>query len=239
MAIVGLVPAAGHGVRLAGSVEGSKETQPVRGRPVMSYLLDRLRLGGAMRVIVTTRPEKVDVAEVARAAGADVVMGHPATVGASLLLAAERCGPDDIALFGFPDSIWTPADGFLPLVDMIRAGETLALGVFETAHPERSDVTVIGRDGRLERLDIKPERPTASLIWAAGASRVATLRTLLAEAEPSDAIQRLTAVTPIATVRLGRVLDIGTPDGLRAVATDPVFDDERGADRVIRGRAAP
>ena len=46
MAIVGLIPAAGYATRLAGSVTGSKEVQVVRGRPVMAYLVDRLRLGG-------------------------------------------------------------------------------------------------------------------------------------------------------------------------------------------------
>lgn len=224
MAIVGLIPAAGYATRLAGSVSGSKEVQDVRGRPVMAYLIDRLRLGGASRLVVSVRPDKEDVIALASGSGAEVVTGHPGSLGASLLLAARDLRPDDIALFGFPDTVWSPAGGFRPLVALVRGGEPLALGIFESPHPERSDVCTIDADGRLRRLDSRPEVPTSSLIWAAGAARAGVLRALLAEAEPGEAFGRLAASGGIATARLGRVVDIGLPDALRAAAGDPVFD---------------
>ena len=225
--IVGLVPAAGFGRRLAGAVQGSKEVQPVRGQPVMSYLLERLRIGGADRIVVTTRPEKVDVIALATRVGIAVVTGRPVTSRGSLLLAAADLADETIALFGFPDSVWTPADGFRPLRRRVEDGESIALGLFETDHPERSDVVVVDADDRLVGIDSKPAHPTSAWIWAAGAARVGALRAILARAGPDEeigtALARHAASAPIATVRLGRVLDVGQPDTLRDAAMDPVF----------------
>jgi dTDP-glucose pyrophosphorylase len=59
--IVGVVPAAGHAERLRGLIDGSKELIPVRGRPVVDVLLDRLALADELRVVV--RPAKRDLIE--------------------------------------------------------------------------------------------------------------------------------------------------------------------------------
>lgn len=224
MAIVGLMPAAGYATRLGGTIDGSKEVQVLRGYPVMAYLLDRFRRGGADRIIVATRPEKTDVIRVAEAAGAEVVIGHPATVSASLLMASSGLPPDDVALFGFPDTVWSPADGFRILATRVLDGERIALGVFESPYPGRSDVVTLDAQGRIVRVDVKPASPRSDLVWAAGAARVALLRTILAEAEPGVAFDRLSRSAPVMSARLGRVIDIGLPDSLRDAAADEVFD---------------
>lgn len=224
MAIVGLVPAAGYATRLAGSIVGSKEVQLVRGRPVMQYLVDRMWVGGASSIRVATRPDKADVIELAAALGADIVTGRPATVSASLLLAARGLSDDDVGLFGFPDTIWTPADGYVPLVRLVvEVAAPLALGLFESPHPERSDVAILDDDGRLLAVEIKPARPSSSLVWAAGAVRIATLRAILRGVEPGVAFDAMARVAPIAAARLGRVLDVGTPSALLGAMDDPVF----------------
>ena len=224
MTVVGLVPAAGLGTRLAGTISGSKEVQLVRGRPVMTYLLDRMRRGGATRVIVTTRPEKRDVIAVAGDAGAEVVLGEPVDLGASLRLAAQDLDDEDIALVGFPDSVWTPFDGFRRLVEGVVAGEPIVLGIFDSPTPSTGEVAVLDAAGRLADLEIKSPTPSASAIWAIAAARVAILREVLADGVVGEALVRRTAGHPIAVERLGRVLDIGTPATLRAADTDPVGD---------------
>jgi hypothetical protein len=229
MAIVGLMPAAGHATRLAGAIQGSKEVQLVRGRPVMAYLMDRFRLGGADRVRVATRPEKRDVIALAVASGAEVVTGHPASVSASLLLAAEELADEDIALFGFPDTVWSPDDGFRALVSVVAHGAPIALGIFESPYPGRSDVATLDTDGRLVSVDVKPAAPTSSLVWASGAARVGVLREILHHEEPGVAFSRLAASGPVAAVRLGRVIDIGLPESWRAAESDPVFDGSAGS----------
>lgn len=223
MAIVGLVPAAGYARRLAGSIDGSKEVQLVRGRPVLGYVVDRMRAGGAMSIRIATRPDKVDVIELGAALGAEIVIGRPASVSASLILASRGLADHDIGLFGFPDTVWTPVDGFVPLVRLVEAGEPLVLGLFESPYPERSDVAILDDDGRLLRVEIKPSRPSGSLVWAAGAVRIGTLRTILRDVEPGDAFNTLAQRAPIPAVQLGRVIDIGTPPSLLEASDDPVF----------------
>mgnify|MGYP000147278143 CR=1 FL=1 len=223
MAIVGLVPAAGYATRLAGSIDGSKEVQIVRGRPVMRYVVDRMRAGGATSIRIVTRRDKRDVIDLAVEIGADVTLGRPTTVSASLILASRGLADRDIGLFGFPDTVWTPADGFVPLVRLVDEGEPLALGLFDSPYPERSDVAILDDEGRLLRVEIKPSRPSGSLVWAAGAVRIGTLRTILRDVEPGDAFNAMAQRVPIAAVRLGRVIDIGTPPSLLEASDDPVF----------------
>lgn len=229
MAIVGLMPAAGHATRMAGVIQGSKEVQQVRGRPVMAYLLDRFRLGGADLVRVATRPEKGDVIALAVASGAEVVTGHPASVSASLLLAADGRPDEDIGLFGFPDTVWSPEDGFRPLVAAVENGEPIALGIFESPYPARSDVATLDAEGRLVRVEVKPAAPTSTLVWACGAVRLGVLRTILDHEEPGVAFSRLAASGSMAAVRLGRVIDIGLPESWHAAEDDPVFDGSTGS----------
>ncbi|HSJ27011.1 MAG TPA: NTP transferase domain-containing protein [Acidimicrobiia bacterium] len=221
MAIVGLVPAAGRGSRL-GLKAGSKEAQSVRGRPVIEYLLDRLEAGGADRVIVVVRPDKNDVTEVARRRGVDVIVDAPPTTAASFERAARDLDDDDIVLFGFPDTIWTPEDGFVPLRILVEGGEELALGIFVSPDVHRSDVVVV-RDGRVVRIEVKPDVPASEHVWACGAARVSTFRPLARSGELGIAMGRRASVQPIAAAMLGRVIDVGTPDSFEAAEHDPVF----------------
>ena len=225
MTTVGLIPAAGYATRLAGSIVGSKEVQSLRGRPAMAYLVDRCRLGGAERVVVATRPDKVDVIALAGSLGADVVTGQPPSVSASLLLAARALDDDAIGLFGFPDTVWSPSTGFASVRALVVAGAPLALGVFASPYPARSDVVTLDDAGWVADVEVKPDRPSSTLVWAMGAGRVGFLRTILAEREPGEAFRRLAQQAPVPAVRLGRVIDIGTPEALVEAATDPVWDE--------------
>ena len=57
MGVVGIVPAAGYATRLQ-PLDCSKEVVPVGGRPVLGYLVERMRAGGASEIRVVTRAEK-------------------------------------------------------------------------------------------------------------------------------------------------------------------------------------
>lgn len=223
MAIVGIVPAAGHATRL-GLLTGSKEVQLVRGRPVMEYLLERMERAGADRIRVVVRPEKQDVAEAAKRWGAEVVVANPPTATASFARAVEHLDSSDIVLFGFPDTVWNPVDGFVRLVRLISEGEDLALGLFRSPYPERSDVAILSADGRVARIDVKPQRPTTDLVWACGAASAPAMTELTEAGELGVTMSRRAQNRSIAAVTLGRVIDIGTPAAWESAATDPVFD---------------
>jgi glucose-1-phosphate thymidylyltransferase len=215
--LVGVIPAAGYGTRL-GARMGSKEMIPVAGRPVMDHLVERMRAVAVDEIRVVTRPDKDDVIAHAAELGAEVVLGHPADVAASVRLGMAGLEAADEMLFGFPDCLWEPVDGFVPVVAALRAGADVALGLFRLqADLERSDVVVTGAGDRVERIEVKPANPPGDRIWGVAAARAAVLDELQAGVEPSVTFDRLArAGLHVAGVALSdRWLDIGTPESLR------------------------
>ena len=169
-----MVPAAGYAVRLQ-PLQCSKEMLVVGGRPVMDYLVERMRTAGADEIRVVTRPEKADVIANAEHLGAVVIRSRPATVDASFAAGLHGLAPDDIVLLGFPDSIWEPVDGYRRLVEVVERGGEVALGMFESPGLEGSDYLVLDDEGRIADIDIKPARPRSDWIWGAAAARARAL----------------------------------------------------------------
>jgi glucose-1-phosphate thymidylyltransferase len=221
--VVGIVPAAGLAERLQ-PLAGSKEVQLVRGRPVLAYVVERMRRAPCSELRVVTRPEKRDVVELARGLGARVVEGRPETVAASILLALDGLGTDDVALVGFPDTLWEPVDGYARLLGRLRPPADVVLGLFEFAEPERSDVVEPGAAGVVRRVRSRPSRPPSNLVWGCLAARVAALADLPSDDEPGRHLDRLARAGRVAAVRLeGELVDIGTPASLSRYAdAEPV-----------------
>lgn len=210
---VGIVPAAGVAARLQPLV-GSKEMCVVGDRPVIDCVLDRLAEAACDELVVVTRPEKTDVAEHARLRGARVVTGEPATVGGSIALGLEAAAPAGVVLLGFPDTIWEPATGFSSLVDALRPGVDVALGLFEAPEPARSDVVVL-EDAGVRRVLVKPEDPPSALIWGCLAARPAALAGIDRHDEPGHLLDALARSGRVAGVFLSSDwTDIGTPGAL-------------------------
>jgi glucose-1-phosphate thymidylyltransferase len=177
MVIVGVIPAAGYAMRLQ-PLAGSKEMLRVGGRPVMDYLVDRLRAGGCTELRVVTRPEKRDVIAYAEQLGARVVLSYPRTVSASLVAGMDGLSNDDVVLIGFPDSLWEPQDGYRRLVGALEDRCDAALGLFRigTSDLKRSDVVVLaGDDWRIAGIDIKPAEPRSEWTWGCAAVYARTL----------------------------------------------------------------
>jgi len=145
--VVGVVPAAGYATRL-GSQPCSKEVIEIGGRPLLDYLLERLRAAPCTESRAVTRPEKEDVAALATRSGATVVLARPPTVAQSLHLGLGGLSDDDIVCFGFPDCLWEPVDGLATLVAAVEAGEELVLGLFRTNDPESYTLSCSRTPGR-------------------------------------------------------------------------------------------
>ena len=180
-------------------------------RPVIDYVLERLRVAGCAEIRVVTRPEKQDVAAHARRAGARVVEGEPPSLAHSLLLGLEGLEPGATVLFGLPDSIWEPRDGFARLLPELDERCDVVLGLFRTDEPERSDVVALGRDGLVTAVDVKPAKPRGSLIWGCGAARAGPLAGLAGHAEPGRFFDGLAREGRVRGVDLqADFVDIGT-----------------------------
>jgi len=230
-AIVGVVPAAGYATRLQ-PLAGSKELLHVRGRPVIDYLLTRLRVAGCTELRVVTRRAKQDLIEYAHHVGAHVILGEPPTVGDSLVLGMAGLARDDIVLYGFPDTVWQPERAFVELLAAVEGGEELALGLFTTPEPERSDVVVLNEERRVTAVDVKPARPSSPWIYGCCAGRVRLLEGIRGFDEPGWYFDQLARDRSILGIKFGRMIDVGTPAWLNAVEEDCVLEgptDEGGA----------
>jgi hypothetical protein len=192
----------------------------------MDYLLERLQRAGCDRVRVVCRPEKEDVLRRARDLGAEVLVGHPPTLAASVLLGLKGLPDDEVVLAGFPDSVWEPVDGFIPLRRLVEDGHPLVLGLFETADPWRGEVVevtdhpVVGTV--VAGIESRPARPRGPWIWGCLAARAGALRGLRPDEEVAAFIRTAAMRAPVPAVRLGRILDIGTPETLRDADDDPI-----------------
>jgi dTDP-glucose pyrophosphorylase len=213
VAVVGLVPAAGHARRLQ-PLRGSKEVYPVLGRPVMDYLVERMRAAGCAEVRVVTRRDKADVAAHAAALGATVVFAEPANVSESFRAGMALLDRADIVLLGFPDTLWAPLDGYRTLVAAIEDGADVALGLFEIPAEDltRSDVIVFGADGGIAGIAVKPAVPPSTWIWGCAAARVSALEGLERAEEPGVFVDDLCRRgRDVRGLTLGSVwLDVGT-----------------------------
>ena len=228
---VGIVPAAGYARRLQ-PLSSSKEICPIGGRPIIDYLLERMDVAGCTEIRVVTRPEKQDVADHARARGATVLLARPATVSESLLAGLHDLAPETRVVFGFPDTLWQPRDGFVRLLAALRPGVGVVLGIFRAEAPSRSDVVTLAGD-RVATIHVKPEQPSSDLVWGCAASRAGVLRALRGHAEPGHYFDQLARRGLVVGVRLSDpFVDIGTPESLRHAREDAGAAGSENHDRV-------
>ena len=185
----------------------------------MDYLLERLSLARCSELRVVVRPEKKDVIENARRHGATVIEAYPESVSASLLAGASGLSREDIVLFGFPDTIWEPKDGFCRLLDCLDACHDVALGLFRTPDLERSDVVVLRETRVVEAIHVKPTRPASNWIWGCAATRAHILSGLEAYSDPGAYFDVLSKHERVIGITLSDSwIDIGTPSALAQIS---------------------
>jgi glucose-1-phosphate thymidylyltransferase len=215
--VVGIVPAAGHGSRLQ-PLEGSKEMLAVGGRPVLEYVIERMRAAQPAEIRVVTRPEKRDVARHARGLGAQVIEGRPPSLAASLALGAAGLDPPDVILFGFPDTIWEPPDGFRTLLAALDGGVDVVLGVFRWDEAGRSQVVELEPDGTVTAVHANPAPASSDRVWGCAAFAARSLAELERCGDPGllfDALARRGRVRGV--FLSSQFADIGTRRSLERV----------------------
>jgi glucose-1-phosphate thymidylyltransferase len=225
VAVVGVIPAAGYATRLQ-PLSGSKEVLAVGGRPVIDYVIDRMRSAACDDIRVVTRPEKTDVIAHVCAQGVTVVLGHPRTSSESFALGIDGLAPDDIVLLGWPDILWAGEDTYVTLVEAVKRGHEVALGLFETQDDlSRWDTVTLDGQGRVTGIYPKASEPPSTIVWAPAAARRRALVGLEHADWPGSHFDSLRKDgVPIHGIRFaGTCTDIGTKEDLeRARAAPPV-----------------
>jgi glucose-1-phosphate thymidylyltransferase len=210
--VVGIVPAAGYATRLQ-PLSCSKEVYPIDGKPVMDYLLERMRAADCDEIRIVTRPKKHDVISNSAKRGAIVVLGHPDSLGESIALGLEGVSDEDVALLGFPDSIWQPVDGFVSLIAALRDDREVALGLFGAALGQPCDAVFLDGRDRVRRIEVKAR--SARAFWGCAAARVSTLRAVRGWHDPGYFLDALAKRGSVAAIKLSdSYVDIGTRHAL-------------------------
>ena len=150
------------GTRVEAHPNGTVE----RPRAVSEYLLERMILAGATRLCFVISPGKSDILEYYGASFGGVpivyvVQPAPAGLCDALFCAAPLVGAEEV-LLGLPDTVWLPENGLALLPK-----DTLAFLLFPVAKPQFFDAVVIDGNGAVERIEVKQQRPSSSLVWGA------------------------------------------------------------------------
>ena len=147
------------GSRLDGGTE--------RPKAVSEYLVERMIAGGADKICFVISPGKSDILEyygagVGKAAIAYVVQPTASGLCDAMFRALPLIHPEDSVLFGLPDTIWFPEDGFNAL-----EGDDLSFLLFAVSNPECFDAVVTDVDGRISEIQVKQLNATSHWVWGA------------------------------------------------------------------------
>ncbi|MBA3915149.1 MAG: nucleotidyltransferase family protein [Acidobacteriales bacterium] len=172
----GIVPAAGLGTRIQ-PLAFSKELLPVgtridenhteRPRAVCEYLIERFLAAEVTRICFVISPTKTDIVnyfggEIGEASICYVLQQQPSGLCDALFRALPFLGEHDEVLFGLPDTVWFPVNGFETLPD----GE-LSFLLFPVLHPELFDAVATHADGSVREIQVKRNNADTHWVWGA------------------------------------------------------------------------
>ncbi len=171
----GIIPAAGIGSRIQ-PLAFSKELLPVgsrfdgkqeRPRAVSEYLVERMVLAGATRIMFVISPGKSDIMEyygdgVCDADVCYTVQPRPAGLCDAIFRAVPFIRKDESVVVGLPDTVWFPEDALGRLPD-----DVLSFLLFPVEKPELFDAVVTDEAGRVSEIQVKQKNARSSWIWGA------------------------------------------------------------------------
>jgi glucose-1-phosphate thymidylyltransferase len=178
--VVGLVPAAGQGVRLG--LPYPKELYPIiresRYKPVSQFIVNNLTQGGVsdlVFVINETKHQLLGYFGNGSRFGCHityVVQEAPGTQGTSTspglahaLDSAYRQVRGKTVFFGMADTIIEPGDVFSRAGRCLEPDDDLMLVVFPTARPEKFGMVRLDADGRVHEIVDKPRQTSLTMMW--------------------------------------------------------------------------
>lgn len=135
------------------------------------YLLERFRAGGVRRIFMVLHESKWDVPRYfGTGEMADVSLAYLSIPGSrSVPETLDHAFPfteGSIVALGFPDVLFEPVDAYARLIERQAAtGADLVLGMFPTERFRTTDMVELGPDGRVLRVEIRPESTELRYNW--------------------------------------------------------------------------
>ena len=235
--LIGLVPAAGLGLRLG--LPYPKELYPIirdnRYKPVAQHVLESLVAAGAEHIAIAineTKHQLIGFFGDGHRFGCkltyvvqepDTVGGGPSSGLAQALHAAHHLLGERTVLFGMPDTIIEPTDALSQLRDPACAGSDLVFALFRTDTPQKFGMIDFDPDGRVRAIVDKPaetqlecrlEWMWGAILWRPRFTRF--LNDCLERGDPTDFAGILNAALAAGLtlsavpIEGGRYTDVGT-----------------------------
>lgn len=237
MKTYGILPMAGKGSRIQ-PIAFSKELYPVAYKN-QHFAISEFSIRAMMRaevdeIKVIIRPEKLDIisyyAKYDKAPLSFYV--HQPTVSYSLpessLYPIDSLHEDDLCLFGLPDTIFSPNDGFKKIKKNLTNGSDIALGLFKVQDGSKYDSVSLNINNIVTGVKVKQSPPLSNWIWGIWGAKVSALKILKKEIAKQnvqkeserllgvgfDRMTKLNSIT-ISGIKLGsEYFDVGTMDAV-------------------------
>lgn len=178
--LIGLIPAAGKGMRLG--LPYPKELYPIirdnRYKPVAQFVLENLTAAGVRHVVFVindTKHQLIGYFGDGHRFGCSisyVVQEQPATSGASTspglahaLDAAHHLVEGRTVVFGMADTIMQPRDALARACERAGGEDDAVLVLFPTTTPEKFGMVRLDSDGRVVELVDKPRTTDLTEMW--------------------------------------------------------------------------
>jgi dTDP-glucose pyrophosphorylase len=216
----GVVPAGGLGTR--SGLPHAKELARVGGKPVIEYILDRLRTARMDKIFITVAPDKKDLISYLETNSPhrqyiDIVVGERKGLIAGIVGPANNLHEEDELYFGFPDTVWYPETGFQSLITNVQ---DIVLGLLPSQTPQLFGSVIINNN-TITAIQEKPQKPQSSWIYGFGRIKVKAIPKLIELAAEytifTELLDAFNKQNPIgyALFPEGVYMDTGTPAGLK------------------------
>ena len=178
--LVGLIPAAGKGLRLG--LPYPKELYPIiqdnRFKPITQFVVENLTASGITEIVFVINETKHQLMG---------YFGSGERFGCHLTYVVQEVRGDlngstspglaialdsayyqirgKTVLFGMADTMMTPQDVFRSLMERARTTDDVLLGLFDVSTPEKFGMVQMDGDGTVTRIVDKPAETTLQYAW--------------------------------------------------------------------------
>lgn len=178
--LIGLIPAAGKGLRLG--LPYPKELYPIirdnRYKPVAQYILENLLSCGVKHVVFVINETKhqligyfgdgsrfgCHISYVVQEIRDDIQRSTSPGLAHALDSAYHLLGSKTV-LFGMPDTLITPKNAYELVIHNAEPADDFMMGIFSTQHPEKGGMVEKDPAGRVVRIIDKPCHNPMNNTW--------------------------------------------------------------------------
>lgn len=183
--IYGVLPMAGKGSRIQ-PIGFPKELYPVvygrRHFAVSEFSVHSMLLAGVDEIKLVVNPTKMEIAKYYSSFNHGSLVGvyffDSPSLPESCLFPIDGMHDDDICLFGLPDTIFAPSDGYQKVREALENGADMCLGLFEVEDGSKFDSVKLDENNTVLRVKVKQSPPLSNFIWGIWGAKVSFLKEL-------------------------------------------------------------